>query len=196
MFHDIPAPIHERMTHLEAIDTRDRVDGTPRSRRLRQVPPETGRFLALMASLAPSGTVLEIGASAGYSGLWLILACIQRGDRLTTFETSPRKAALARETFSLAAVEAHVNLIRADALHHLTNFNQIAFCFMDAEKDLYRPCYDLVIPNLVPGGLFLADNLISHQEAMEPFRAHVLADPRVDALVVPIGKGVLICRAR
>ena len=195
MFHDIPNPILERMAHLEAIDARDRVDGTPRARRLRQVPPVTGKFLALMAASAPTGAVLEIGASAGYSSLWLILACIQRSDRLTTFEVSSRKVALARETFRLAEVDAYVSLLHADARDHLEDFNQMAFCFMDAEKEIYRECYDLVIPNLAPGGHFLADNLISHQEAMRPFRDYVYADPRVDALVVPIGKGVLVCRA-
>ncbi|MGD8585353.1 MAG: O-methyltransferase, partial [Chloroflexota bacterium] len=65
MFHNIPAEIASEMARLEAIDARDRVDGTPRSRRLRQIPPETGRFLALLLASAPAGEVIEIGASAG-----------------------------------------------------------------------------------------------------------------------------------
>ena len=194
MIHQIPNPILERMAHLEAIDARDRVDGTPHFQRLRQVPPETGKFLAVMAAAAPAGTIMEIGASAGYSSLWLILACIQRGDRLTTFEVMPEKVTLARETFHRAGVGDHVQLIQADARDHLAGFEQVAFCFLDAEKELYPECYDLVIPNLVPGGLFLADNLTSHQEFLEPFREHATSDPRVDALVVPIGKGILLCR--
>ena len=42
MFHNIPQVILDRMQYLESIDARDRVDGTPRSQRLRQIPPETG----------------------------------------------------------------------------------------------------------------------------------------------------------
>ncbi len=74
MFHDIPPSVTRRMRALEAQDARDRVDGTHQKRRLRQVPPETGRFLALMAAAAPPGMVVEIGTSAGYSSLWIALA--------------------------------------------------------------------------------------------------------------------------
>ncbi|MDD5466368.1 MAG: hypothetical protein PHS96_01040 [Anaerolineales bacterium] len=124
MFHSIPKPILSRMHHLESIDAQDRQDGTPQARRLRQIPPETGRFLALMAAAAPQGKVVEVGTSAGYSTLWLALACRQTGRKIVTYEFSPSKAELARETF----------LQRA------------------------------------------------------------LSDERVDALVVPIGKGELVCR--
>jgi hypothetical protein len=36
MFHNIPDPMRQRIACLEVIDRRDRVDGTPRSKRLRQ----------------------------------------------------------------------------------------------------------------------------------------------------------------
>ncbi len=68
MFHNIPKPIRDRMEFLEETDTRDRQDGTPRLERLRQIPPKTGRLLALMAASAPQGEFVEIGTSAGYSG--------------------------------------------------------------------------------------------------------------------------------
>jgi predicted O-methyltransferase YrrM len=182
------------MAYLEAIDRQDRVDGTPRSKRLRQVPPETGKFLALMAAGAPDGAILEIGASAGYSSLWLILACLQRGGRLVTFEASPDKARLALETFKQAQVETHVQLIQGDAHDYLSSYHGVSFCFLDAEKEIYQTCYDMVVPNLVPGGLFLADNVISHQETLQTMLEHASADERVDALIIPIGKGVLLCR--
>ncbi len=47
MFHDIPEAIIERMRYLEANDARDRQDGTERLQRLRQIPPETGKFIAM-----------------------------------------------------------------------------------------------------------------------------------------------------
>ncbi|MGB5058785.1 MAG: hypothetical protein WBO48_08825, partial [Candidatus Promineifilaceae bacterium] len=61
MFHPIPDPILARMRELEKIDGRDRADGTPHLARLRQIPPDTGRFLALLAASAPAGQVMEIG---------------------------------------------------------------------------------------------------------------------------------------
>jgi len=52
----------------------------------------------------------------------------------------------------------------------------------------------MVVPNLVRGGLLVADNAISHQEALKPMIERALTDVRVEALVVPIGEGVLVCR--
>lgn len=70
----------------------------------------------------------------------------------------------------------------------------IAFCFLDAEKEVYGECYELVIPRLVAGGLLIADNAINHRETLQPMLERALADERVDALIVPIGKGELLCR--
>jgi caffeoyl-CoA O-methyltransferase len=196
VFHDIPKPVLERMRYLEALDARDRQDGTPRLERLRQVPPETGRFLALLAALAPPGLHIEIGTSAGYSTLWLALACRELGRRITTFEVLPEKAALARETFRSAGVEDVVDFIEGDARPRLESMNDISFCFLDAEKEVYQECYEAVIPKMVRGGLLVADNAINHYEALSEMLDRALADERVDAQIVPVGKGELLCRRR
>lgn len=196
MFLDIPSRMLERMHYLEKEDARDRIDETPHRQRLRQVPPETGRFLALLAASAPEGDLLEVGTSGGYSTMWLTRAAQLKGKKITTFEILPEKAHLAQETFREAGVTGQVDQITGDARQYLPGFKKVAFIFLDAEKSVYMDCYDLVIPNLVPGGLLLADNVISHQEELQPFLDRVLADDRVDALVVPIGKGVLLSRKR
>jgi len=194
MLHNIPEPIKQRMHTLEAVDTRDRQDGTPRLQRMRQIPPETGRFITLLAATAPQGKFIEIGTSAGYSTLWLVLAARERGCRITTFELLDEKVRLAEETFRVAGVEDSVNLIAGDALDYLAGMQDIAFCFLDAEKEIYSACYEAVVPNMVRGGLLVADNAINHRETLRPMIERSLADERVDALVVPIGKGELICR--
>ena len=61
MFHSIRASVLSRMQALEQIDAEDREDGTPRLERLRQIAPDTGKFLALLAASAPAGEWLEIG---------------------------------------------------------------------------------------------------------------------------------------
>ncbi|NMC80905.1 MAG: O-methyltransferase, partial [Chloroflexi bacterium] len=119
MFHSIPPAIAEQMRYLEALDAQDRQDGTPRLQRLRQIPPETGRFLALLAAGAPPGALIEIGTSAGYSTLWLALACRVTQRRVVTYEVLPEKARLARQTFRRAGVEAWVELVEGDARPHL-----------------------------------------------------------------------------
>jgi caffeoyl-CoA O-methyltransferase len=194
MFHRIPGEIQERMRYLELLDQKEREQKRPMLQRLRQIPPETGRFIALLAATAPEGTCLEIGTSAGYSTLWLALACREVGSRLVTFEVLEEKAALAAETFRLTGVDEVVELVRGDARQHLQNYRNISFCFLDAEKDVYLDCYEKIVPNMVKGGLLVADNVISHKEELEEMIKRALDDKRVDALVVPIGRGELVCR--
>ena len=122
------------------------------------------------------------------------MACRQRGDRLLTYEILPAKIKLAQETLVEARVESLVQLVQADARTQLENLQSIAFCFLDAEKDVYLDCYELVVPRLTPGGLLLADNFLSHQQELQPVLDRAQKDDRVDALVVPIGKGLLFCR--
>ena len=196
MFHNIPQNMLDRMQYLEETDTRDRQDGTAHLQRLRQIPPDTGRFLALMAANGGNGRYLEIGTSAGYSTMWLALACRAMGRTLTTFEVLPEKVALAQETFEQAGITDIVTLIHGDARDYLAEMEDVAFCFLDAEKEVYEDCYDLLIPRMIPGGILIADNATSHQQALRPFIERVLADTRVDAVVVPMGKGELVVRKR
>lgn len=194
MFHNIPPAILDRMSFLEEVDARDRLDGTPRPQRLRQVPPETGKFLALLAASTPEGAMLEIGTSAGYSTLWLAIAALALGRKIVTFELLPEKVTLARQTFHLAGVEGTVALFAAYARARLSGYDKIAFAFLDAEKEVYGDCYELIVPRLVKGGLLVADNAINHRATLAPMLERAAQDERVDALVVPIGKGELVCR--
>lgn len=196
MFHDIPEAVAVRMAHLEEMDARDRADGTGRLQRLRQVPPGIGRFVALLAAGTPPGRWIEIGTSAGYSTLWIALACRELGRRVTTFEVLEEKAALARETFALAGVDDVVELVQGDVRDHLSSLADVAFCFLDAEKEIYADCYEAVVPLLKPGGLLVADNAVGFEDVLRPMLDRALADERVDALVVPWATGELVCRKR
>lgn len=194
MFHDIPKEIHDRMRFLEKLDKKHRAENAPRLQRLRQVPPETGQFLALLAVIAPAGQYIEIGTSGGYSALWLALACRLVGRKVTTFEILEGKAKIARESFQAAGVGDVVNLIQGDALEYLPEYIDVSFCFLDAEKEIYSRCYELVVPNMIAGGILAADNVLSHEKILKPMVDRALNDDRVDSLVVPIGSGVLVCR--
>ncbi len=194
MFHDIPKEIEERMHYLEARSKQEKAEGRPMLERLRQVPPDTGKFLALLAASSPKGIWLEIGTSGGYSTLWLALACRQMGRKLVTFEVLEEKVRLARETIKVAGIEDVVELVPGDAREHLEKYRNVSFCFLDAEKEYYLDCYEKVVPNMVPGGLLVADNVISHQDQLKTMVDRALTDRRMDALVVPFKSGELVCR--
>lgn len=194
MFHDIPEKIKERMEYLEALDRKQREGSMDHVKRLRQIPPQTGQFLTILASSAPVGTYLEIGTSGGYSALWIALACLKLQRKLVTFEVLEEKVRLARQTFESAGVGGIIELIHGDARNYLDSYKEISFCFLDAEKEVYGECYDIIVPNIVSGGLLIADNVISHKEKLATMVDKALHDCRVDALIVPIGSGELVCR--
>lgn len=196
MFEQISPAMQARMAELEQLDAAQRAAGLPTMQRLRQIPPKTGQFLALMLATAPVGAALEVGTSGGYSALWLSLACRARRDSLTTFELLPEKFAIAQQTFAMAGCADVIHPVLGDVLDHLGNYSNVAFCFLDTEKTLYHPCFELVAPNFVPGGLLLVDNVISHAEELAEFLQIVQADARFDSVIVPIGKGILLARRR
>jgi caffeoyl-CoA O-methyltransferase len=196
MFHEIPQCIVTRMRELEQIDARDRADGTPHKKRLRQISPDVGRFIAILAASAPEGRYIEVGTSAGYSTMWLSLGCRAVSRRITTFEILDEKVQLARETIDSSGISDVVELVHGDAVQHLSKYEDIAFCFLDCEKEVYEACYELIVPRMVAGGILVADNAISHQSALRDLIDRALEDDRVDALVVPIGSGELVCRRK
>lgn len=194
MLHNIPEPVKNRMKYLEKINVENRVDGTPRMERLHQIPPETGKFLSILAAGVPNGVFLEIGTSGGYSTMWIALACIERGIKVKTFEILGKKIKLAKETFRESKMANYVELVEGDARDFLKEEKNISFCFLDAEKEIYEECYDIIIPNMVKGGLLVADNAIDQYDVLKPMIDKALSDEHVDALIVPIGNGELLCR--
>jgi predicted O-methyltransferase YrrM len=198
----VPERVRAAMAPLEARDAEDRTDGTPQSRRLRAITPEVGEFLLTLALAHGSRTIVEVGTSGGYSTLWLAVAAERNDGRVITYEVDPAKVELARETFAAAGVEDWVELRAEDGVAGLAGLAEIAaqaaggtgvdFVFLDAEKDLYALMLEPAIGALRPGGLLVADNLISHEADLAEFRELALADPRLSGLVVPIGRGELV----
>jgi predicted O-methyltransferase YrrM len=194
MFHDIPDTMLACMRTLESADAEERRLKVPAPQRLCAVPPETGRFLAILAAAAPPGALIEIGTSGGYSTLWLTRAALLRKQQVQSFEISPAKLAIARDTFARAGVNDLVRITEGDVREFLADHEPVGFCFMDHDKTQYLECYERLLSILVKGGILAIDNILSHKEVLAPFVNHVMADPRVDAEVIPIGKGVLVAR--
>ncbi len=194
MFHNIPESIKQRMQYLEKTDANDRIDGTPRLHRLRQIPPETGKFLSLLASSSPVGDYIEIGTSAGYSSLWLYLAAKYRGVKIKTYELLPHKINLAKETFNMTATDNLIELYEGDAREYLDDLRPVAFCFLDTEKEIYETCYEKIKDKIMTGGFLVADNAINHYETIKPMIDKIMENKNFDSLVVPIGKGVLVSK--
>ena len=63
------------------------------------------------------------------------------------------------------------------------------FVFLDADRGNYLTYFELVFPRLAPGGLLVADNVVSHAHELQEYLARVKSDPRLLSVTIPVGKG-------
>ena len=181
------------LEELERQNALERERGVSRSERLRQITPEVGRFLHVLALATRPRSILEIGTSGGYSTVWFAAAARPLGGSITTIEIDPAKVDRATSTVRQAGVEDLVTIVLGDAFDYLRDRDRpIDFVFLYAEKEDYLRFLELIVPLLRIGGLLVADNLNSHAEELATFRRRAESDPRLHAVVVPIGRGELL----
>jgi predicted O-methyltransferase YrrM len=124
------------------------------------VSREDGQLLRLLTEATGAKHVVEIGTSNGYSGIWFCLALRTTGGRLTTHEMDAERAALARENFRRAGVDALVTLVEGDAHEEVARLQgPIDILFLDADKSGYIDYLDKLLPLVRPGGLVVAHNM-------------------------------------
>jgi predicted O-methyltransferase YrrM len=179
------------LARLEAEDADERARGVPREQRSRQVAPTTGRFLFALVAPQTDCEVLEIGGSRGYSTIWLAAGVRYLGGRVLSLEADPAKAEAWRRNLAEAGLEDTAELLEGDAFESLRAIDDVFdVVFIDAEKDDYELLFDLSRPKVEPGGLFLADNVLSHEETLGDYSRHRQADPTLLSLTVPLDRGL------
>jgi predicted O-methyltransferase YrrM len=185
------------LQQLEAQDQRERRESAPRALRLRSVTPDVGKFLSILVGISGARRILEIGTSGGYSTIWLAAAAREQNARVVTLEADPRKVELARGHIESAGLGDVVEIVEGDGRRTIGDLGQeFDFVFLDAEKEDYCVFLELALPVLRPGGLLVADNLLSHQDELAEFRRAAEQHPQLETLLVPIGRGELLCRKK
>jgi predicted O-methyltransferase YrrM len=168
-------------------------DGDPanHARRLLNITPDTGEFLAVLAKATGVRRILEIGTSNGYSTLWLANAVADVGGAVTTIELAHAKIEMARANFARAGLDTRITLLEGDAGTMLARLFDASFelLFLDAERSAYLDWWPDIRRVLRPGGLLIVDNATSHADEMAAFMAAVRADRCFTASLVPVGKG-------
>lgn len=161
---------------------------------MRNITPDTGSFLSLMIQAVKARRILEVGTSNGYSTLWLADAARQTGGHVTTLELLPAKAELARANFARSGLEDYITLHVTDAGAYLAAQpdHTVDFLFLDSERVTYPAWWPAIQRVLVPGGLIICDNAISHAHELQPFADLVKQAPGYQSQVLPIGKGELL----
>ena len=102
----------------------------------------------------------------------------------------PNKITLARENLVKAGLADRVEIIEGPAATTLRDIpGPFDFIFLDADRPSYLVYLELVVPKLVPGGLLVADNVVSHAGELQDYLARVKSHPALFSVTVPVGNG-------
>jgi predicted O-methyltransferase YrrM len=179
------------LERLEQEDAAERERGVARERRSRAVTPTTGRFLFTLVAPQNACEVLEVGGSRGYSSIWLAAGVRILGGRVLSIEHDPAKSEAWRRNVAEAGLEEWADLVEGDAFEAMAGIADIFdVVFIDAEKEDYEPFFVLARRKLEPGGLVVADNVLSHEETLGAYSRARQADPTLVSVTVPLDRGL------
>jgi predicted O-methyltransferase YrrM len=157
----------------------------------RQVAPTTGRFLFSLVAPQTDCEVLEIGGSRGYSSLWLGAGVRYLGGRVLSLENDPEKTAEWRRNVTEAGLDEWVELVEGDWRETLPRIDDVFdVVFIDAEKDDYEQLFQLAREKVEPGALFVADNVLSHEETLGAYSRARQSDTTLESVTVPLDRGL------
>ncbi|MFW7266695.1 O-methyltransferase [Gluconacetobacter sp. Hr-1-5] len=164
--------------------------------RMRAIGPETGQLMNIVARSLDSPTILELGTSFGYSGIWLAEAARATGGRLITMELHDYKSAYARQMAEQAGLAEWIDFRVGDAVRMIGEMSgKVDFVFVDLWKDLYVPCLEAFYPRLNSGAIIVADNMIRPgTEDVKRYGRAIRALPGMSSVLLPVGTGIEVSR--
>ena len=179
------------LERLEAEDADERARGLPPSERARQVARTTGRFLFSLVAPQTDCEVLELGGSRGYSTIWLSAGARYLGGRVLSIEHDPRKVEAWRRNVADAGLDDWADLIAGDALDAVPAIDDVFdVVFIDAEKEDYEQLFHLAREKVEPGAVFVADNVLSHEETLGAYSRARQSDSTLESVTVPLDRGL------
>lgn len=179
------------LARLEAEDAEERAQGVARELRSRQVARTTGQFLFALVAPQADCEVLEIGGSRGYSTIWLAAGVRNFGGRVLSLEADPVKCETWRRNIAEAGVEGTAQLIEGDAFETLPAIDDVFdIVFIDAEKEQYERLFEIARSKVEPGALFVADNVLSHEETLGGYSRARQSDSTLESVTLPLDRGL------
>ncbi len=199
------------MSDVEEIEAYAEAQSTPPGDVLRRLGEETaelpnaqmsvghleGMLLRFIVAARKPRRVLEIGVFTGGSSIAMASALPEDGE-LIACDVNEETTAIARRYAEEAGVADRIDYRLGDAKETIAELDgEFDLVFIDAWKPDYVDYYELVLPRLAPDGLILADNTLGGlrgTEGIARFNEHVLADDRVECVLVPIRDGLTLIR--
>ncbi|MEM9652815.1 MAG: class I SAM-dependent methyltransferase [Actinomycetota bacterium] len=169
-----------------------------------QIGHPQAQFMAALTRLLQPSLVVEVGTFTGYSAL-VVAQQLPEDSRLIACDVSDEWTSIGREFWAEAGVADKIDLRIGPASETLAAFDPDAtvdMAFIDADKTGYLGYFEQLVPMLSERGVILVDNVLwdgavaskrdksADTVALREFSAHVLADPRVNVALLPIGDGL------
>lgn len=155
------------------------------------VAPTTGRFLFSFVAHSTGCEVLEVGGGRGYSTIWLAAGVRHLGGRVVSLEKDREAAADWRRNVQGAGLEEWAELFEGDALEILARTEDIFdVIFLDARKEEYERYFEHASRLVDPGGVILADNVLSHEEILGAYSRARQSDLGLTSVTVPLDRGL------
>ena len=166
-----------------------------------------GRVLSMLSHMICPKAVLEIGTYLGYSALCLAEGLHADG-KVITLDIQEDTNRVAREfvekTKYKHCIDFHLGMA-ADVISTLSETFDLVF--IDADKPNYSNYYNLVFDKIRPGGFIIADNVLwsgkviedekdENTQALHDFNQMVLADDRVENVLLSIRDGLMVVRKK
>jgi caffeoyl-CoA O-methyltransferase len=173
-----------------------------------QIAPDQAGLLTMLTRLVGAGFAVEIGTFTGFSAL-AIARGLTDGGRLVCFDISAEYTDIARRYWARAGLADRIELRlgpAAERVKELPAEPVVDFAFIDADKQAYPVYWAELVPRMRPGGLIVVDNVLRGGRVLAPqsaddvaivrFNEAVLADERVDAVMVGVADGLTLARKR
>ncbi len=166
-----------------------------------------GRFLSMVSHMLRPTHVLEIGTYTGYSAICLAEGLAPEG-KLITIDINEELESRVKGYFSKGGLTSKIDYLLGNALTIIPTLRQVwDLVFIDADKENYKKYYELVIDQVRPGGIILADNVLwsgkvtqskpdKDTRALLDFNNTVAHDPRVETMLLPLRDGIMIVRKK
>jgi predicted O-methyltransferase YrrM len=157
------------------------------------ITPEVGELLYVLALARRPSTIVEFGASLGFSTIHLAAAVRDLGEGVViSTELEPAKAEIAARNLAAAGLDDVVDLRVGDALETLRDAAAVDLLFLDGWNNLYIPLLEQLEPRLSPRALVIAD-LSADDPELDDYcaRMHDLASGYA-SVEVPLDAGVVV----
>jgi caffeoyl-CoA O-methyltransferase len=173
-----------------------------------QITHDEGELLTMLVRLTGARRAVEVGTFTGYSSI-----CIARGlpddGHLLCCDVSEDYTSVARQYWERAGLASRISLEigpAVETLRGLPDGEAFDFAFIDADKTGYPAYVEEILPRLRTGGLMVLDNMLRDGRVLDPqndddraihaLNESLVADDRVDVVLLPVRDGVSLARKR